>query len=446
VNQVLFDFQDRLADVPGTIQARRHLVDQAQKYLMKVAEDAQDDPGLLVDLSLAERRLGDIAGSPELPNLGDTPGALRHYRRSEQLVRRALQLKPGNPEAQAALAKSLHSLASFYYWSDDLAAAEKLFQQEIALLEARAKSHPGPELDRELGDAVVGLGDVYYWSSKLELALKTYDRGCAKIFASTDRRFEWLDAKAVCHQRRADALAWLERYAEAEKAIGAAVDIYRPIYTAAPDRLEPAHGYVTSLNKQGEIYAWEGKYAQSFAAYSESLRVSELHYHADPTDLRAARDVAMARNKRGDAYMETKRFPESIADYEIAQAIFARLWKNDPSQTEHERDFGISNHRIGIAWSLAGHPDKAVAYFDTELRIMRRRWQAAPTKAWARRDLAVALEDRVEAPASAAQACSWRRENLALLQALKADGAATSADTEELGKTQARLKDCPAGG
>jgi hypothetical protein len=77
---------------------------------------------------------------------------------------------------------------------------------------------------------------------------------------------------------------------------------------------------------------------------------------------------------------------------------------------------------------------------------LRRRWQAAPTKAWARRDLAVALEDRVEAPATPAQACAWRRENRALLLALKADGAFTAADAEELAKNEVKLKACPPAG
>jgi non-specific serine/threonine protein kinase/serine/threonine-protein kinase len=446
VNDVLFDFQDRLATVPGTIEARRRLVDQAQKYLHKVAADAQEDPGLLVDLALAERRLGDIAGNPGMPNLGDTPGALRHFQRADRLVRRALALQPGNIDAQNALAKIDFSLASYYYWNDDLAAAEKLFKQLIALLEAQARARPSAILDRDLGAAKVGLGDVYYWSSKLELALKTYDEGCAKILASKDTSTEWLDAKGNCHSRRSDALAWLERYPEAEAAIAAAIAIYKPMYEAKPDRLDRAHAYMVNLNKQGEIYSWQEKYPQSFAAYTESLRIAERQYNADPTDLRSARDLAMGRNKRGDAYVETKRFAEAIADYESAKAIFANLREKDPTQSEFERDFAISHHRIGIAYALSGQAAKATPYFDTELEIMRRRWQAAPTKAWARRDLAVALEDRVEAPATPAQVCAWRRENRDLLLALKADGAFTAADAEELAKNEEKLKACPPSG
>jgi len=444
VNEVLFDFQDRISDVPGTLDARRHLVGQAKSYLRKVAEDAQDEPGLLVDLSRAERRLGDIAGNPSEPNLGDTPGALRQFERALALARRAQRAQPGDPEVQDSVAAALHSVGSWYYWNDDLATAQKYFDQEIPLIETMRKARPSAAMDRRLGTAIASLGDVYYWSSKLEPALAAYDRGCAPILASKDAGPEMLDAKAMCQTRRADALAWLDRYAEAERAIGEAVAVSRSMYEQKPDLLERAHGYSIALNKQGEIYGWEEKYDLAFAAFSESLRVVERAYAADPTDQRSARNVAMARNKRGDAYMETKRYAEALADYDVALDMLRKLYAFDPTQREHERDIGIANHRIGVVHVLAGEPAKATPYFDAELQMMRRRWRESPTKAWSRRDLAVALEDRVDAPASPAQICAWRRELDGLLRALKADATATSADQEAMDKNVAGLKECPA--
>ncbi|MEO8160688.1 MAG: hypothetical protein ABI588_04650, partial [Arenimonas sp.] len=370
--------------------------------------------------------------------------AAQHYRRAVQLVRRALSLRPGDPEATAALARALYSEGTFQFWNNDLAAAEKSFLEAIPILERRLRTTHSESVQREYGSAVIGLADVYFWSSKLELALKTYDRGCATIFATPANNFEAKDAIAVCHTRRADTLAWLERYDEAEIEIAKAIAIYQPMYAREPDNLNVAHSYGIALNKQGEIYSWHENFDRSFVVFSESLRIAERQYRADPTDLRAARDVAMAHNKRGDAYMETKRFPESIADYEAARAIFEKLWKNDPSQSEHERDYAISNHRLGIALVQGGNRAAATPYFDDEVAIMRRRWQASPTKAWSRRDLAVALEDRVETPAAPEQMCAWHRENRELLLALKHDAVATPTDLQELAKSETALGICPA--
>jgi len=84
--------------------------------------------------------------------------------------------------------------------------------------------------------------------------------------------------------------------------------------------------------------------------------------------------------------------------------------------------------------------------FDQQLTIMRRRWNAAPDKAWSRRDLAVALQDRLDAPATASQACAWRLEFVQMMRGLKDLGSASANDLQELQKGEAALKSCPATG
>jgi non-specific serine/threonine protein kinase/serine/threonine-protein kinase len=447
VNDVLFEFLDKLADAPGTMQARRHLVDRTKTYIGKIAADAQDDPGLLVDLSLVERRLGDIAGSPTAANLGDSAAAAQHYQRAVDLVRRALKLKPGDEEAQLALARALHSQGDFYFWNDDLARAQKLYQEELPLLEAHARAKPSLNSERALSAARLGIADVYFWSSRLEPALKGYRQACEPLFKLRSPSFDFQDAIAICHTRIADALAWLERYPEAEAEIDKAIAIYRPFHAAEPGNLTMVHAMSVVLTKRGEILAWSGKSAQSFAAYSELVGIAQAAHRADPSDVRAARDAGLAFNKRGDAYAEAKRFPEAIADYQNARTIIQRLSREDPGQREYERDFALSSHRLGIALFDSGDRAGSVRYFDEELRIMRRRWREAPDKAWSRRDLAVALQDRMEAPAAdPAQVCAWRVEFRDLMQSLVDMGATNPGDAQELERAKFAVRACaPAG-
>jgi len=446
VNEVLFQFLDRLADAPGTIQARQQLVDRTKTYINKIAADAQNDPGLLVDLSLVERRLGDLSGNPSSSNLGDTVAAGQHYLRAVQLAKRAVLLGPDDREARAALASALKSQGDFYFWNDDLARAEKIFLEQLPIAEKLAKENPTQSFQRLLGSAKLGLADVYFWSSKLELALKTYDEACAPLYALTDRKFEVQDAIAVCRTRRADALAWLERYPEALTEIGRAYEIYRPFYKAEPSNLTLVHAMSVVLTKKGEILGWQGRQEESFAAYSELIDVAGRAHLADPSDLRIARDQALALNKRGDSYVEAKRYREAIADYRAARVIIEQQWKADPRQREYERDLALSNHRLGIALFESGQVAEAITMFDQQLEIFTRRWQAAPDKAWSRRDLAVALQDRLEAPATPAQVCAWRRQFVEMMRGLQQLGSATENDLQELAKGEIALKSCPAAG
>ena len=443
VNDVLFEFLDRLADAPGTIQARRHLVDRTKSYINKIAADAQDDPGLLVDLSLVERRLGDIAGNPSASNLGDSAAAAQHFQRAVDLSRQARKLRPDDEEAEVALANALKSQGDFFFWNDDLARAEKIFLEQLPIAEHLVRASPTPEHQRILGATRLGLADVYFWSSKLELALKTYDQACAPIYQLTGTTFPVRDAIAVCRTRRADALAWLERYPEALTEINRAYRIYQPFYAAEPSNLTLVHAVSVVLTKKGEILAWQGKQEESFAAYSELIDVAGKAHRADPSDLRMSRDAALALNKRGDSYVDAKRYPEAIADYRQARGIIARQWQADPGQREYERDFALSSHRLGIALFQNGQVAESVPLFDEQLKIMRRRWQAAPDKAWSRRDLAVALQDRLEAPASPAEACTWKREFVAMMRGLKELDSATENDLRELARGEAALGACP---
>lgn len=443
VNEVLFDFQDRLANVPGTIGARRELVNRTKTYLQNIAADAQHEPGMLIDLSLVERRLGDMSGNPSAPNIGDTPAAGLHYQRAVALVRKSMLLDPDRADGQLALARALGSQGNFFYWGNDLVAAEKAYAEAIPLLQAAQSSAPSATLELELAKAIIGLADTYFWSSKLPLALATYDRACKPIFANTSQEFDVRDAAGGCHIRRADALAWMDRYPEAEAEITRAIAVYAPRYALQPGDLNVAHAYSVALNKQGEILSWSKKLDASLATFSRSLQVASLVHASDPNDLRAARDLAMAHNKRGDALLEARRIDEALTDYRAGVEIYARLASRDPTNSEHERDAAISNHRMGIALVQSGRRAEAIPYFDAQLDTMRRRWRADATRAGSRRDLTVALEDRVEAPAAPEQLCAWFAESRDILLSLKQDGSMSSGDQAELDKAMVKLKNCP---
>lgn len=446
VQDVLFDFQDRLADVPGTINARRMLVDRAKTYLEKIAVDAQDDPGLLIDLAAVERRLGDISGNPDSANIGDTPAARKHYQSAIALSRRAVQLRPDAMQTKLALGRSFAAKGGFDFWTNDLVASQTAYSEAIPLLEASAKADPAPGLQREVSAAVLGLGDVYYWNSELPLALRTYDRACKKLFAAPARSYAELDAVAGCHIRRADTLGWMELYNPAESEIVAAVATYANARVRYPDSLDVAHSYVVALTKQGEIMLRRDKRAQALAAYSKALEVAELAARSNPDDLRVARDVALTHSKRGDVMQESKNYQQAIADYLVGLHAYEALRQRDPAQSEHERDLALSHRRLGAAYVESGATADATLQFDAGLEIMRRRWQASPGDAAARRDLAIALADRLlgSDAGGRAQRCAWAKENFKLWRGLEQQGLVKAVDTQQLEQSRTLVNGCVA--
>jgi tetratricopeptide (TPR) repeat protein len=95
-NTFLFDVQDKLQNVPGTLAVRKTLVDTALKHLDKLATEADDDPGLQYELASAYDRVGRIQGNPAESNLGDTKEALINLQKAVVLFDKAIGAQPSN--------------------------------------------------------------------------------------------------------------------------------------------------------------------------------------------------------------------------------------------------------------------------------------------------------------------------------------------------------------
>lgn len=101
---MLFDFHDAVAPLTGSLPARKLLVEKAVAYLERLAAEAGDDRPLRRELADGWRKVGDLQGAPNLPNIGDTPGALASYDHAIELLRPLQRDASGRPDADAAAA------------------------------------------------------------------------------------------------------------------------------------------------------------------------------------------------------------------------------------------------------------------------------------------------------------------------------------------------------
>jgi len=432
VKDVLFEFQDKLASVPGTIEARKELVARTKKYLEELGADAQDDPDLLADMALVERRLGDITGNPQNPNIGDTPASRLHYQRAEDLSRRALSLRPKDPRLSLELARTLSARGTFAYWDDDLKLSEASYRAAIPLFEAALKINPAREISIQHDTAVIGLGDVQHWNGQLNEALATYNSVCDARVLAAAKDPTLLDSAGICHTRRADTLSWLERYPEATREINLALAIDEAQMKKSPDDNHYAHGYIVTQSKRGEILDWSGHKEEALDAMTQGLLVAERMARIDPSDVRSARNVAQMHSKRGDVLLAMNRTDEAIADYQAGLEANVLVQKRAPTQSEYQRDVASSHKRVGMAYLQSGKGRQAAMHLDEALKFARDRYKENPAAPAVRRDLAVALGDRVLVTGKLATRCSWAAESLVLWQGLDKEGLLGPSDKPQL--------------
>jgi hypothetical protein len=90
----LFDFDQAIADLPGSTEARRMVIAAAVEHLDGLAAEAAGDDGLQAELAQAYLRLGRIQGAFDMANLGQMDQALASFGKSRQLAERLVRQEP----------------------------------------------------------------------------------------------------------------------------------------------------------------------------------------------------------------------------------------------------------------------------------------------------------------------------------------------------------------
>ncbi len=85
-NAFIYDIDNQLRDVAGTLPARQLLVETSVKYLDRLAAEVNGDPALAAELAGGYRRMGEVLGSGTGANLGRWDEAIALFEKSAKLL------------------------------------------------------------------------------------------------------------------------------------------------------------------------------------------------------------------------------------------------------------------------------------------------------------------------------------------------------------------------
>lgn len=95
----VLEFDRRLGPLPGTINARRELVDATLQYLKGLSETARGDVELSREVARGYYRIADIQGAPAEMNLGEPRKAEATFALAEYWITQVLEVRPTDPSA-----------------------------------------------------------------------------------------------------------------------------------------------------------------------------------------------------------------------------------------------------------------------------------------------------------------------------------------------------------
>ena len=348
----IYDVHDDIANLPGATRARQNLVDTALRYLDSLADEAEHDRDLLLDLAKAYDRIGDVQGNPDTPNLGDLPGALASYTKALDLRRRLVARAPGDLETRRALGISHEHIGNIQMYMGESGAGVASFRSALDELRAVA-GEAAPALRTEV------LRDVGALQMKL---------GRALIVTGADD--------------------------EARESIAGSLETRRALAERAPGRQdlqrELSQSHVTlgdELRYAGDL---NGALEQYLAAESIRARLVELQ----PGNATALRDLAVVHNRVGNVYLDREEFDRAMEVYDRYHEACLTLADADPDNAEARRDLSVSLEKLADVRLEAGRPADAIPYFDRCIAVREALVGEYPGNARFAQDLSIGVQLR----------------------------------------------------
>lgn len=378
---VIFDMHDGVAPLAGSTPVRRMLVSQGLAYLDELSRDASSDPDLQREIAEAYLRLGEVLGNPAQPNLGDTAGALKSYRKALALLEPLSQRAPSNPAISKALIRTYQEIIEV---EEDPRAALVIAQHLVDV--RRIQSNASDDESR------AGLARAYHYRAVAERELHDQEAAARDTEAALKIFEELLAAKpsdprrqynaALEHKALAARLMMLKRDpAVVEPHLRRAEDLDRARVAANPSDRSARTDLSFDLS-QDAYFQWQSlhNFRAAIDLFTQALAIREELAKTDPADARLQKGIAYLLHSRGSTYAAAGDFHRAADDQAAAVRIRRELFQKDAS-VSNRRDYGLALNSLADAGDRLGGTAQACGDWQQAAQLLTVRAQEPPLSA-----------------------------------------------------------------
>ncbi|HLJ45050.1 MAG TPA: protein kinase [Bryobacteraceae bacterium] len=336
-NSFLFEFHDKIANLPGSTEARELIVKKALEYLATLSAEAGSDVALKLELAEAYRKVGVVQGSAGEASLGHTQQAWVSYQKARTILESLERTGHTSDRLFAALSSLYLSIGSELSSGRDAEGSLRAYQQALAAIQRTSPGFSGREQQ---------IRAAWYWIATAEDRLGNLNDAIGHYAAAIAGRRTAPDATAQLLLGRAyDRLGQDQQHngdvnAAAEN-LRSALAIEEGLLQADP-RNTVYHSDVfwicEALGNTNAAADWPGL-GDSVAAltyYRRGLSIAREMVTADPNNATAKRTVAAALDNIGDALRDSNP-AESARSYHEMISIIDTLLELDPNHSIFRR-------------------------------------------------------------------------------------------------------------
>ncbi len=322
-NVFLFDFERSIANVAGTLEARKLVASTAQKYLQQLAAESGGDDSLQREIAVAYERLGDIQRSLQSGRGNDFEiESLRNAFDIRLRLGDDRSDKPGHREGYINLAsrlagryRSLKNVSESAKWSDEaVVLATRWIDAEPNRLEALEAARTAL---LQQGLHLETAGQAARSREAMQKAVLFAERALQVDAAGRDTAHKVVITEYVF----ANMLLNLKQPAEALVHAQRAVALSEPLYRSDPANRPWRTGYLQSLSSAGIVY------------------------------------VALAAS-------QPKQAPVAVRYLQNAHSLAGEAAREDPKDASAKDSLVVQCHRLASALRRAGDLDAAVALYE----------------------------------------------------------------------------------
>ncbi len=359
----IHDFDDALKE--GPTKARALLVTTAGDYLKKLSQDAADNPGLLLDIGRAYRKVGEVylvlqsetkadptanAANPANPaNSADpaTPSrlqeALASFDLSLQNLNALLKVTPDNPDALSELASTYQQISTAYRGQGDGSAAREASTKALDILRQVVKAHPTLDAPQQsLADSLLGTALLLGEEGNQPAAIQHYNEAISVLDAAS---------------------------------------------THLPDNLDLALNAARARIRLANLLRGEGDSTSADRLFQEVSSILAPREAKDPTNTKILLELNSAYSKRGDLLLDQGKLDDALTEHRKTIEIPERLVKIDPKNVRFQTLRASGYRSVGLILQRQGKLDDALQNYKTALTAFRTLTSADPSNARLAQDL-----------------------------------------------------------
>jgi len=392
-SSLIFEVQDTIENVPGTVATRQLLVKRALEYFDSLAAEEKDNVQLQRELAQGYDRLGNVQGRAYAANVGDTAAALASYRKALDIRERLAKMVPSQSTAQLDLWSSYLNVGGILREISDTRGALELHQKARDVVNELLRTAPNdPALIKAGAQTASTLSLSYVQAGHLDDAanaarevLDFDERLLAREPDNLLLRNEVATARGRLGQillkvgDRAGARAQFEPAFQTATSLVAA----QPSNVAFRRRLSSTHSHLAQL------FLREGDVESAWPHQQMALALREELVDQNRADRQAAIDLMVSHLETGEVLARRRDFAAAADHYRMAIARGDPMIAADPSYVYYRLTIATALTRLAEALVTEGRGAEAAPLVSRAVELAESASAKDPADARLRFELAM---------------------------------------------------------